>query len=446
MTWNIEGVSRNLLNLKHFIDIHHQPDLIFLCEPNVFACNIDLVMKPLADTYKFALNTADKYDPELPLIKSKAHGGTMVMWRNEYDAHVSLFPVLSSAFLPIIFDPPGSLLSIHIAVYLPTLGQEIQFLEDLSKLSIVIEELNEVHPEAPIYLRGDFNVSHSNKKRTELLEQFCLQYELLQALPPKPTYHHFTGDGQSDSFLDRLLFSKTVAHQEYVNLIECKLDNPLVNSHHDLLLSKWFLPDVDEKESNNENVIAPIAENNRLKVTWSDFGIQEYQNLVVPHLSRLQDLWLSSKSTKTAASLLLESTNNLLTSSAAMTNRTTPLDQFSSRTNPAFTRRNIRLSKNALLKQNKILNKALLRENTEHNVDIYQMKSDYNKARNLHRKLERAFKAKNSIQRDQTLYSVRSSDPSPVFNSVKHYKRSKSGKIFKLIVGSKNFVGESVKD
>jgi hypothetical protein len=62
---------------------------------------------------------------------------------------------------------------------------------------------------------------------------------------------------------------------------------------------------------------------------------------------------------------------------------------------------------------------------------------------NLHRKLERAYKAKYSIERDEKLCS---SDLSSVFASVKHAKRSKAGKINKLTVGNKVYVGDSVRD
>ena len=97
----------------------------------------------------------------------------MVLWKRKYDPYISVHPVSTTAFLPIIFHPPGSVLSIHIAIYLPTHGQDNKFLEDITKLSVVIEELNETHPDAPIFLRGDFNVNHKNKKRRDLLDHFC---------------------------------------------------------------------------------------------------------------------------------------------------------------------------------------------------------------------------------------------------------------------------------
>ena len=75
MSWNIEGLARNIYNLKHFINIH-LPDLVFISEPMIFQHDIDLDMMPLRGEYNFSVNSADKFDPELPLVRSRAHGGT----------------------------------------------------------------------------------------------------------------------------------------------------------------------------------------------------------------------------------------------------------------------------------------------------------------------------------------------------------------------------------
>ena len=274
MTWNCEGLGRNIFNLRHFAE-KHLPDLIFLSEPQIHSCNLDLTSRPISSSYSYSLNTADKFDPELPLIKSKAHGGVMVLWKKKHDPYVKVSPASSSAFLPILFHPPGSALSIHIGVYLPTMGLENQFMEELAKLSIVVEELGDANPNTVIFLRGDFNVSKKNKKRTDLLNHFCYNLRLLQTEVPKPTYHHFQGGGSSDSFLDRILFSDTATHGEVISSIECKLTNPLVNSHHDIIFSDFFIQVVATTSESSENIVAPKVVNERLKVLWSDPGIKD---------------------------------------------------------------------------------------------------------------------------------------------------------------------------
>ena len=100
LTWNIEGISRNIFNLKHFIDIFN-PDLLFISEPQLYQCNLNQIMSVISADYKYSMNSFDLFDPELPLIKSKAYGGTLVMWKTEFDPHITVYPVQTTAFLPI---------------------------------------------------------------------------------------------------------------------------------------------------------------------------------------------------------------------------------------------------------------------------------------------------------------------------------------------------------
>ena len=443
MTWNLEGFGRNVLNLKHFINIH-LPDIIFLTEPMIFASDADLQMKYLCGEYCFTLNSADKYDPELPLIKSRAHGGTMILWKLHLDPFISVCPVTSSSFLPITFQPPGSPLSIHICVYLPTLGQENQFIEEIAQLTITVDELLEKHPGAPVFLRGDFNVSGKNPTRSTLLNYFSNNHALLELKLPHPTYHHFMGNGKSDSFLDKFFFSKSLFHPEILKQIHCKLSDPFIDSHHDMILTQWTLPNVPPVKPSSNNVVAPKVANKRSKVFWSDQGIDEYQSLVVPHLERVQKLWLASPS-KSAMSLLLESTNNILTSCASITNETVPIavrsDQKSRSTPPA-----IRTSKNKLLKLYRNMKKNTQIFAHDMNFDMVDIvKLEYSKSRDAHRKLTRNFKSQDAFKRDSELGTF-ASDPSLIHKKIKASRRCKAGKVQSLKVGPKTYVGDSVCD
>ena len=181
-----------------------------------------------------------------------------------------------------------------------------------------------------------------------------------------------------------------------------------------MIISSWFLPILTDTPTKTENVVAPKVTNNRVKVLWSDEGIEEYQLLVLPHLTRLQELWLPSPS-RSSSSLLLESTNNLFTTSAALCNRTISLDGSQSFQPKSKTPKAVKRSQNQLLKKSKLIKKAV----AENSTDITKLKEDYNKARIQHRKLERVYKAGQSTRRDETLFSVCSKDPSPVFKSIR---------------------------
>ena len=69
---------------------------------------------------------------------------------------------------------------------------------------------------------------------------------------------------------------------------------------------------------------APRLKNERQKTFWTDDGIRDYQELTIPHLHRLQNLWLCNSS-KSSLSLLLTSTNFVLTRCAQLTNKTISL-------------------------------------------------------------------------------------------------------------------------
>ena len=84
------------------------------------------------------------------------------MWNKKYDAHVTVHPASTPAFLLIIIHTPGLVVSAHIAVYLPTHGKEKEFLEELSNLETCISEIKDLYPGAVVYLRGDFNTSRTN--------------------------------------------------------------------------------------------------------------------------------------------------------------------------------------------------------------------------------------------------------------------------------------------
>ena len=177
LTWNIEGYSRSSLEIRQLADAY-SPDLILLSEPWLFQCDSQLVTQLLNPQYKMLLNSDDVYDPELPLLHSNTSGGTMLMWTIENDPYVTVVPVDSTSFLPMVFSPPGHAPSIHIAVYLPTHGQENEFMSELANLSLSIDQLRLQHPEAVCYLRGDFNVSDKNKNRSSLLNHLCQEQEL----------------------------------------------------------------------------------------------------------------------------------------------------------------------------------------------------------------------------------------------------------------------------
>ena len=157
------------------------------------------------------------------------------------------------------------------------------------------------------------------------MQSFIINEELTEISINHPTYHHFTGNGASDSHLDRLFWHASDGSCEKLHSVICKEDEPLVNSHHDVILSTWFSPTVARELNDPKLLTAPRLENNRHRILWSDCGVESYQKIISSHLTRLQDLWLSSYPSKSSMSMLLESTNYVLTACVQAFNHSVPL-------------------------------------------------------------------------------------------------------------------------
>ena len=206
----------------------------------LYQCDLDLEMNLFMGEYSSALSSDDLHDHELPLLKMRAKGGTMALWKQKHDQYVTPIPSPSSSFLPIVFSPPDHPPSIHLALYLPTAGQDTDFIDEIVNLNQCLLELSQQYPDAHLFLRGDANVNPKDKNRTTIFNKFCEDWQLTAPSIDHPTYHHFQGFGASDSQLDVILHSRNVS--EKLLKIHCKLGNPLVTSHHDILLSIFCLP------------------------------------------------------------------------------------------------------------------------------------------------------------------------------------------------------------
>ena len=366
----------------------------------MFQCDLMQQMKEFNQIYFSSLNSPDLYDLELPMKKSRCFGGTMALWRREHDPYISIHRVATSAFLPLIFDPPNLPLTIHLAIYLPTAGRDSEFVEELAALDACIIELYEKYPDAIFFLRGDFNASKTNHTRTGLLNYFITSHSFISLDIPHPTYHHFVGDGSSDSHLDRIFHSESIETPEKLSRLHCKLSNPLIESHHDILISTVELEHTVREDFEN-NIVAPKVENTRTRVAWSEAGIEAYKALVVPKLQLIQETWFNTPNiTPSIMSLGLQSTNTALVESACETNRTIYLGQ-SVQPRPCPLRKKVRMSQIALLKHHTASRKY-------EGPCEYLVKLDHKlkQAKAKHRQLLRSLSATDSLKRDTLLHEI----------------------------------------
>ena len=129
----------------------------------------------------------------------------------------------------------------------------------------------------------------------------------------------------TDSNLDVLLYSKKHNVGEVVLDIICKHSHPLVLSHHDVILSKFTIPN----EALKDAVLtpphrAPRISNSRHKIVWSEQGAEAYRTLLEPQLQLIREVFIDSSSVESMA-VALQLTNFALTNTAQLSNKVLPL-------------------------------------------------------------------------------------------------------------------------
>ena len=101
----------------------------------------------------------------------------MILWHCSISSSITVLPSESPSFQSIFMKIPGTVPSVHTALYLPTSGREDLFLSSLVDLGAHIEEIRSKYPEAPHFFRGDANVNKNNTARHGLFSYFCTQIQ-----------------------------------------------------------------------------------------------------------------------------------------------------------------------------------------------------------------------------------------------------------------------------
>ena len=155
--------------------------------------------------------------------------------------------------------------------------------------------------------------------RNSLLTQLIKDYSLSRQETGHNTYHHFVGNGNSDSQIDVLLYSSDQNVEEKVTNIMCSQDIPDILSHHDIILSSFTIPTKDKTQPIITYPAAPKVQHSRTRIIWSEDGQKEYEKLAAPYLKQARERWLDAGS-QASMSMLLSITNSILTKCATTTN------------------------------------------------------------------------------------------------------------------------------
>ena len=245
----------------------------------------------------------------------------MILWKESLDKFVTPLPVVSPSFLPLLYQPPCSPPSLHIALYLPTSGKKAEFIEEISKLRNFLENILDENPDYIVFIRGDSNVNAKNRPRCNIFEDFINRFKLLNIDIGHKTYHHFLGEGLFDSAIDVILCNN---HKglEKIEQVYCKHNYPFISSHHDAIASSFSLPCLPAPAPPRPK--APIVPNTRRKILWDAESIPGYQAILGNNLETLRKRWAVSSS-KSCISTLLKATSDILSVAASSTNKSVSL-------------------------------------------------------------------------------------------------------------------------
>ena len=418
------------------------PEFIFLNETHTFQFEAEQALDVFRGEYCHVLNSDDVHDPELPFIKNRSKGGTMILWKRALNQYVSVLTTETPSFIAILFHPSTSKPTIHISLYLPTSGKEAEFVEEITKLRIFIDNLLDSHPDHLIYIRGDSNVNPNNGVRVSIFNDFKKNLKLTSVPMRHKTYHHFLGEGLFDSEIDVILHNGENSSAEVLQNIFCKSECPWIESHHDAIVSSFNLPK-KATEIHPTHCQAPTVPNVRKKVNWSDESLDDYKELLGDNLANLRKRWLQPSS-KTCVSVLLQTTSEILCLAAESTNSTINLSERKPAKSvkvPAVITRS--------LKRIKLTWRSLKRCSlTGSDAKIIAASENHTNAKAKLRSLTRSFTGKQRYAEDQKMFALLSSTSSSgtIFRKIKALKKSSVEEIPFLKVGSKTFHGDEVKN
>ena len=437
LTWNIEGIRRHIFFLAEILN-REKSYLAFLSEPQVYQCDLPNITQYISHDYCFALNSDDIYDPDLPMVSSKALGGTMVLWRKCLDPYVKVIQTVSSAYLPILLTVPGCQPSVHVALYLPTHSKDAEFVSVLASLMTCLDSLINKYSNLCIYLRGDANVNLKNKTRVTLLDSFKEQFSLVSTPIHHKTYHHFVGHGEFDSNVDIILHSSGKAGSEVfpetVTDILCKDNYPMISSHHDIILSTLVLPPGAIETQDVNTTTAPRLSHDRHQIIWSEEGISNYSTVVSTQLKRIRETWLKPDC-QASMSLALQLTNTIMSKAAMETNKYRILGKKCNVKGKNIPR--------CLKRAQKRLNDIHRKYKTSPTPVI---RDRLRIARKFYHQTVRSFNLKSDMERDIQLYDIMGKNPGKLFRYIRAMKNTGSGQLAKLAVGKVVYTGDKVAD
>ena len=157
--------------------------------------------------YSFHTTSADMFTAteDLILQSGPIWHGTALGWRKSLDKSMTKIPIISERFCGVKFvDTSTDTSIIAYTAYLPTSGQDEEFMEILSLFSFDIAQNNTEN--SVIIIGTDSNVSiKSSKRRSDTMKKFLDSFSLNSILiNEEATFHH--NNQTSESQIDHVYY------------------------------------------------------------------------------------------------------------------------------------------------------------------------------------------------------------------------------------------------
>ena len=225
---------------------------------------------------------------------------------------------------------------------------------------------------------------------------------------------------------------------EEIENICCKFEFPFMESHHDLIVSKFYIPGEPVEPSPPARTQPAGISNTRKRIVWNDESIIKYQEVLSDTLSCLRKRWLDPAS-KSSVSLLLKLTSDVLSSAASSTNDTIALSEAKEVKSKKIPK-DIKRSLNTLKRKSKVYKRF------SNSSPLYSSirNTDLKVAKANHRKTLRRFREAGCTAHAKKMFSFLSSG-GPVYKKIRSLKASSVEQIQFLKVGNEIFHGNDVK-
>ena len=197
--------------------------------------------------YNFSVTTSDIFTPaeDKMLEGGPTWHGAAIGWHKSIEKCVNKIPIISERFSGMKYTN-GQTDILAYSAYLPTHGQDDEYLEVLSQLSFDIK--SNMSQKSCILIGLDTNQSKkSSIRRTNAMNNFLHEFALQKVLVNnKPTFHH--NNQISVSQIDNILYHIPEESPMNVSLLKhlCKLENFDNLSSHDAIIAKIVFQMVED--------------------------------------------------------------------------------------------------------------------------------------------------------------------------------------------------------